>query len=349
MTMRMPRFPLPTLLLLGCAGCGWLGGEDGVFRDRSDDYRKAAEAAEITMPAGEDPRVLREIYAIPPVDERLVPQGEFEVPRPAPLAGGAGAEVVRIQKLGEDSWILIGLAPGQVWPQVRNFLAAAGMQVDRADARQGIIDSNWITLTGRPLASRFRFRMEQGVQRGTSELHVLQMNQAGREDAQWPARSDDPGQAEEMLKAVAQYLADSAESAPVSMIAEQGMRATGKVSLQDTPQGHTLILLELPFERAWASLDLALVKSRFEITDRDHDTGTYYVRYLGPEESEEDGGWFDWLWGSAKHPLAEGMFRVVLRADGDRAVTIGIAAEDGEPLEQSQEQELLGVIKGNIS
>ena len=32
------------------------------------------------------------------------------------------------------------------------------------------------------MASRFRFRIDQGVQRGTSELHVLQMNQVGDVD-----------------------------------------------------------------------------------------------------------------------------------------------------------------------
>ena len=39
------------------------------------------------------------------------------------------------RKLGDDSWALISLAPGQVWPQVRNFMAASGMQIVHADAR----------------------------------------------------------------------------------------------------------------------------------------------------------------------------------------------------------------------
>ena len=138
------------------------------------------------MPEGKDSEALREIYVIPAVDNELVLAGEFEVPRPAPLVAGAGDEVVRIQKLGDQSWALIGVPPGQVWPQVRSFLTAAGIQVARVDARAGIMDTNWLTLEGQPMASRFRFRMEQGVQRGTSELHVLQMNQAGDVNS-WPA------------------------------------------------------------------------------------------------------------------------------------------------------------------
>ena len=202
--------------------------------------------------------------------------------------GGAGAEVVRIQKLGEQSWALVELAPGQVWPQVRSFLAAAGMQVARADARAGTIDTGWLKLEGKPMESRFRFRMEQGVQRATSELHVLQMNRAGDVD-NWPRTSDDPAQAQEMLRAVAQYLADTADSTPVSMVAQQGISSGGKISLQESAQGYTYINLGLPFDRAWASLARGLEKSTFEIVDRDRSAGVYYTRFLGPENAE--GGW----------------------------------------------------------
>ena len=91
--------------------------------------------------------------AVKPADDL-----SFEVPRPAPLVAGTGDEVVRIQKLGDESWALIGVAPGQVWPQVRSFLTAADIQVARVDARAGIIESGWLTLEGQPMASRYRFR-----------------------------------------------------------------------------------------------------------------------------------------------------------------------------------------------
>lgn len=210
-------------LLLSGTGCGYIFGDDGVFRDRSEDYKKAPETPPITVPTGMDAVPLRDIYVIPPVKDKFLSQGEFEVPRPTPLSVGAGSDVVRIQKLGDASWALIGIAPGQVWPQVRNFMSASNMQIARADAQAGIMESNWLTVEGQQLASRFRFRIEQGVQRGTSELHVLQMQQSGGAN-EWPDKSDDPTQAAEMLKAVAQFLADSADSAPVSMIAEQGIK-----------------------------------------------------------------------------------------------------------------------------
>ncbi len=334
--------------LTALSGCGFLFGDDGVFRDRSEDYRHAPELPPLAVPEGKSADKLREIYVIPEIQEKVVPAGEFEVPRPAPLIGGDASELVRIQKLGDDSWALIDLAPGQVWPQVRGFLSAAGMQVASVDARAGLIDTTWLTLEGRPLPSRFRFRMEQGVQRGSSELHVLQMNRSAQSD-EWPTESDDAEQEQEMLRAVAQFLADSADSTPVSMIAEQGLSADGRISLQEAADGSTYIRLQLSFERAWASLARALEKSSFEITDRDRSQGLYYARFLGSQEEDED-GWFDWLWGDDEHPLTGETLLVQMKSLDEGVVAISLRPESQETgMDRRQEQDLLTLIKGNIN
>jgi outer membrane protein assembly factor BamC len=348
-SVKTMKLALVVMLLLVCTGCGYLFGDKGMFRDKSEDYKKAPEMPVVRVPEGKDRDALREIYVIPAVNDSLVLAGEFEVPRPAPLVAGAGGDAVRIQKLGDESWALIGVAPGQVWPQVRSFLAAASIQVARVDARAGIMETNWLTLENQSMASRFRFRMEQGVQRGTSELHVLQMNQAGDVD-NWPASSDNPEQAMEMLRAIAQFLADSADSAPVSMIAEQGISASGKISMQESPEGYTFILLNLPYDRAWASVGRALEVSTFEITDRDRSTGEYYARFLGPNSQEED-GWMDWLWDSDEdHPMADQMFLVTVKDRDENSVTVRLQPQDSEvAFDKREEQGLLALIKGNIN
>lgn len=341
-------------VLVGCAavsGCGFMFGNDGPFRDRSEDYKKAPEVPLVTMPGGQSTEPLRDIYVIPASEKGLVPEGEFEVPRPEPLVAGAGSDTVRIQKLGDQRWALVGVAPGQVWPQVRAFMGAAGMQLAHADAPAGIMESGWVTLEQRALPSRYRFRIDQGVQRGTSELHVLQMNQ-GRSD-RWPARSDDLEQEDEMLRAVSQFLADSADSAPVSMIADQGISAGGKIALQEGADGRAFIAVDLPYPRAWASLGRALERSSFELTDRDRTAGVYYATLVAAEDEESE-GWFGWLWGDDESRLVGEHFQVSLQeasatvGDGARA-TIHIQPQDASlVLEKSEEQDLLALIKGNI-
>jgi outer membrane protein assembly factor BamC len=335
------------LMLIG-SGCGYLLGDQGVFRDRSEDYKKAPDLPPVTVPEGMESVPMREIYAIPQVEETYLEPGEFEVPRPAPLASGTGQELVKIQKLGDERWILIGVAPGQLWPQVRNFMSASGMQVARADARAGIMESNWLAVEGESLSSRFRFRMEQGVQRGTSELHILQMTQRGAE-GEWPGKSDDMQLEAQMIQAVAQYLADSAESAPVSMVAEQGISAGGKISLQETPQGDSFLRLELPYDRAWASLGRALEKSYFEITDRDRSAGIYYVRFL-PEGTDEEQGWWSSLWDDDDAPPPDRVYLVTMSRLSGEAVSITLKPLDsGVSLDMREQQEMLTAIKGNIN
>ena len=348
--MRLSQIMLRPLLVLLLApaltACGYLFGDEGVFRDNSEDYKKAPELPVVSVADDDRRKELNDLYAIPPVQESLVMAGEFEVPRPAPLVAGAGDELVRIQKLGDERWALIGAAPGQVWPQVRAFLTAAGVQVARVDARLGIMETPWLELQNETINSRFQFRIEQGVQRGTSELHVLQQSQAGDINS-WPQSSDDLDQEAEMLRAVSQYLANSTESAPVSMIADQAISAGGKIAMQESPEGYTYIQVLLPYERGWASLGRALEKSGFEITDRDRSTGEYYVRLVG-QQSEEDDGWFDWLFGGDDDPLMGREFVVRAAASGEDAITIRLAPQDGSTLEKREEQALLAMVKGNI-
>lgn len=335
-------------VLLATTGCGYLFGDNGIFRDTSEDYKKAPEMSQLQVPEGKDSGELREIYAIPKISEDLVLAGEFEVPRPSPLVAGAGDEVVRIQKLGEDSWALVATSPGQLWPQVRGFLSAANIPVARVEARSGIMETGWLTLEGQDMGSRFRYRIEQGVQRGTSELHVLQMYQAGDINS-WPEESNNKEQEAEMLKAIAQFIANSTEDAPVSMMANQAITAGGKISMQESPEGYTYIQLDLPYDRAWASLGRALTASTFEITDRDRSVGKYYALFLGPDAEEED-GWFDWLFSDDDHALADQPFLISVTALGENSVSIRLQPDaEIEDWNKREEQAMLALIKGNIN
>lgn len=335
------------LLLLG--GCGYIFGDSGYFRDRSGDYRDARETQPIEVPGDNKSLVLEEMYPIPPIQTEVLLSREFETPRPTPLSSRRAEELVRIQRLGDESWALVAIAPGQLWPQVRGFLSAAGVSVGRIDAAQGIIETDWLQLRDQKMESRFRFRIDRGVQRGTSELHVLQMNRAG-DTATWPETSDDLEHESEMLRSVAQYVANSSETAPVSMMADQAISAGGKVSVREDDDGENYIALELPFNRAWASLALALEAATFEIADRDRSAGIYYTRFLG-EDDEEEGGWFSWLSrGENDNPLAGRQFQVSVAAENESRVRITLAAEEGEPaLESNEHQALLEMIKSNIN
>ena len=254
---------------------------------------------------------------------------------------------MRIQSLSGERWALVNVAPGQLWPQVRGFLTTSGIGVAAVDAEAGLIDTQWFKLEDRELATRFRFRVDTGVQRNTAELHVLQQTR-GVEDVDWPRESDDGDLERKMLQDVAQYLANSAESVPISMMADRSMSDSGRITLEDTEQ-ETRIRLALPFDRAWASLVKGTEQADFVIDDRNRSEGVLYATFVGPQE-EEDSGWFDWLWGGEDdHPLAGHRYQIHLDAVNDDMMLITLRGVDGEVIERREQQALLTILRGNIT
>ncbi|MFT7286341.1 MAG: outer membrane protein assembly factor BamC [Halieaceae bacterium] len=338
---------LQLLLLPGLSGCGYLFGDNGYFRDSSLDYKEASEQDLIELPPGRRSDSIDEIYAIPAVGSELAAVDRGGVPRPAPLVAANADQLVRIQRLGDDSWALVAIAPGQLWPQLRSFLSAANVSIQRMDARSGIIESDYVELQEQEQRSRFRFRVERGVQRGNSELHVLQMYESSGDS--WSAQSDDLELESDMLRGISQFIANSADTAPVSMMAEQSISATGKVSLQESDSG-SYIRLELPFDRAWASLARALDLSGFTINDRNRSEGLYYLEFVG-EETEEKSGWFGWMSGGKDEQPAAGVpLLLSMVAETPDDMIIRLAVQDSAASLAAEElQALLVLIKGNIN
>jgi len=185
------------------------------------------------------------------------------------------------------------------------------------------------------------------VQRNTAELHVLQQTR-GVEDIDWPRESDDGDLERKMLQDVSQYLANSAESVPISMMADRSMSDSGRITLEDTEQ-ETRIRLALPFNRAWASLIKGTEQADFVIDDRNRSEGVLYATFVGPQEQEES-GWFDWLWGGEDdHPLAGHRYQIHLDAEKDDMMLITLRGIDGEVIERREQQALLTILRGNIT
>ena len=343
----MIRSGLCIVLAGTLAGCSWLLGEDGLFPDNASRYQTAPELAPIDVPLELSTESIQPDYPVPAVTESAQLAAQFETPRPTPLTANNQADSVRIQSLSDERWALVNVAPGKLWPQVRAFLTTSSIGVSSVDAEAGLIDSQWFKLEERDLAVRFRFRVDTGVQRNTSELHVLQQDR-GVEEVSWPEQSDDQELERQMLQDVAQYLANSADAAPISMMADRAMSDSGRITLEDTEEA-TRIRLQLPFDRAWASVIKGTADADFAIDDRDRSQGILFVTFIGPED-EDESGWFDWLWGGEEeHPLAGHRYQIRLDRIDEDAVLITLHGPEGEAIDRRDQQALLTILRGNIT
>lgn len=343
------------LALVLTVGCSYLPESVKVVpweteTELSGDYETAIETAPITVPGDLDSEAIQQGYPIPEVAVNIAIPVTGKVPRPAPLTAGSQVDAVRLQRLGGVNWAVVNVAPGQLWPQVRAFLVSSGIDVAHVDATGGLIDSDFVLLQDRELESRFRFRVDSGVQRNTSELHVLQQNQAKDIDlTSWPEGSDDEDLEQKMLRNIAQFIANNAESAPVSMMAGQAMTGAGRIALEEASTGARL-RLELPFNRAWAATEKGFSDAGFRVDDKNRSAGLFYVTYLGPDGEDKE-GWFGWLWGRGDDddPLIGREFQVMLTTQAQELIYIDVLDSQGQAIDQIEQQGLLILLQGNIS
>src|SRR5690606_6885742 len=332
-------------------GCGWLGGDKGMFRDRGEAYRRAQVEKPLQIPPGLSQAAAEEDFEIPATASTAPLHGDFQVPRPQPLEGDPEGEGVKIQSLGDSRWILIEAAPGEAWPRVRQFLSTNQLGVARIDANAGVIDTAWLQPQG-TARERYRFRIEQGVQRGSAEVYVLQAT-GGSE--QWPQTSSDRAREEEMVKALAQFIADNGSTGAVSMLAQRGLESKGKVTLHRPAGGNPYVHLGLSDERAWAALDIAVQKAGFTVEDRNRTTQEMWVRFTPPLDPADEKSWWGKFWGwvfddeEDQEISDQVVLQLKMSAEAGDAVRIDLQRQDGKPLSPQHEEDLLNRIKNKLS
>jgi outer membrane protein assembly factor BamC len=349
----MLKLTVSFALLLSLGACSWLFGDDGTFRDRSNDYRKASVEPAIQLPDGIESESLGDGYAIPPISDRTSLDAVFALPKPDPLSDDSGRDTVRINTLDTQRWILIDGTPGQIWPRLRGFLNLNQLSVQRADAVSGIIETSWLQPSGEgALRERYRLHIDQGVQRGTSEIYVLQADiRAGEE--QWPASSSNDERAKVMTTELAQYLADSTAAAAVSMLAQQALDSSGKITLEEDASQNAFIRLKLPFSRAWASVGRSLEKSGYTVDDLNRSEQVYYVHYQQNKDKKQKKGFFSRMfsWSSSdKENTDKGVpYLIKVSSMDDQSVAISIQRQSGKAMTKAETEQLLKQIKRNIA
>lgn len=337
------------LLLSGTSGCGWLTGENGLMRDRKNDYLKAAVTPPLKLPEGMQAPMIEDLYVIPPSSNAARPR-EFEVPRPSPLLADLSDQKVRIQKLQDQQWILVAVPPSQLWTQVREFLLLRRIGIVGEAGQQGTIDTSMFTTDGASSAERYRFHIEQGVQRNMSEVHVLQSN-----NGDWPEVSSQRDREDWMVKELSEYLAGSIDRAAYSLVA-QGINTSSRLDLMRPDQGAPYLLLKLPKERAWASLAYALKRSPLKAQDVDRSANTFFARYLPPPREDDKPNWFMAIFVDdpqyADVEYGGNSYRVIVK-DVPEGIEIRVEQQEGTEREDdftdAEAEYMLGVIKGYLT
>ncbi|MES2823934.1 MAG: outer membrane protein assembly factor BamC [Pseudomonadota bacterium] len=318
--MNLTKLLLNTGRRYGClacvsftlSGCGIFFGEEGVFRSREYDYLKSDNVAPLVLPEGANKEALGELYPIPEISAADFGYDanatEYDVPRPMPLSANMLQDNVKIQRVGENAWILVNSAPGELWPRVRNFLNANDLKVAKADLKQGIIETDWLQFkTDLNSQDKYRLQIDQGVQPETSEIHITHVNVASTVkpavDPEWPAKSMNPEREKWLLDELSATLASDQTEGGTSMLA-QGI---GGVALAKANLGmfknESIMTLKLDRTRAMATVAYAAKHDGFQLYESDASQGLFYVYYENAKDAKP--GWFRRFFHIGLHPKPE--------------------------------------------
>ncbi|BAL96821.1 outer membrane protein assembly factor BamC [Rubrivivax gelatinosus] len=274
----------------------------------------------------------------------------------APVAGGpAVAPTARgdthIERLGNERWLVVPIAPEQLWPQLKAFWQERGFVVASEDPQTGIMETDWAenqaklphdfirSTIGKVFGNlydtgerdRFRIRVERTAtgsevyiaHRGLEEVYVGER----KESTEWRPRASDPDLEAEMLARLMVKLG-TPETQARAAIANPVVPQSRAHLVDGTPA--TLEIAE-GFDRAWRRVGLVLDRTGFTVEDRDRSAGLYFVRYIDPKDiGKEEPGFFSKLFGSKDAPKGPQRYRVLVKGSGDKTtVTVQPASGTG--------------------
>jgi outer membrane protein assembly factor BamC len=326
-------------------GCSWLGIEDN-----SNDYLLSPETLVVVVPEQLSSARLGQLYAIPPVSGDISSESVSEVPRPQPISVNTFEQLVKIQRIDEKRWILINAKPSELWPRVRNILNSSGIGTKNADGSTGIIETTWLSYHSDPdKVHRFRLSISPGVQLNSTEISVLhQLKSIDNDtDKPWPTTSDLDLKEQDMVSFIANELVKQPDYASVSLLA-QDIGGKSKVEIIKPEVADPYILVNLSFDRTWASINYSASRGGFTLVDHDVTKGLLLVNY-SEEEVEQDSstisGWFS----KRKNDETLSANYRILVEQAESSIEIRIVTLDGDSLSKEKALKLLYIVRSNMT
>jgi outer membrane protein assembly factor BamC len=255
---------------------------------------------------------------------------------------------VRIERAGNQRWLVVPETPEKVWPIVREFWQGLGFLVKTEQPEVGVMETDWAEnrakIADDPIRSflgkvanavfstgerdKFRTRLERGTEAGTTEIYISHRGMVevykseARESTAWQPRPADTELEAEFLRRLMVRFGVEDARAKAQLASADVKTERAKLVRSGTGAGAGDGALELTesFDRAWRRVGLALDRVGFTVEDRDRSKGYYFVRYVDPQidgqpSAEKDKSFFSKLafWKSDKSGIKAEQYRVVVK------------------------------------
>ena len=334
------------------------------------DYKSAGQLPTLEIPPDLTAPTRDNRYVVPDTGKSTATLSGYQADRAQQAKTGnitsgvlPAVERMRVDRAGNQRWLVIAEPPEKLWPLVRDFwqengfllavnLPEAGvMETDWAENRAKI-PQDWLRSTLGKLIDqiyataerdKFRTRLERNDE-GGSEIYIshrgmieVYTNTSQRQDMSstiWQPRPPDPELEAEFLRRLMVRLGSQQEKA-MQLVATSSAPVTARAAVQTGIGGFETLEVFEPFDRAWRRVGLALDRVGFTVEDRDRQKGQYFVRYADTDANDmarKDGekGLLSKLqfWKSSDPMIKAEQYRVHIRPFAGKSV-VQVLTKDG--------------------
>lgn len=264
---------------------------------------------------------------------------------------------VRVERSGNQRWLVIKEPPDKLWGQVKDFWQELGFLIKLELPEAGVMETDWAenrakigndfirnwlgkvidSLYSTAERDKFRTRLEPGAVPGTTEVYISHRGMyeiyvsEGKDQTRWQPREPDPDLEAEMLRRLMVRFGSDERRAQIEL-ADAKSRPAERAKLERPGSGPASLVVDESFDRAWRRVGLALDRVGFTVEDRDRSKGLYFVRYVDPESDvqNKDPGLLSKLafW-KPSTPDPQTKYRVYVKEGGARTTVQVLSAEGG--------------------
>ena len=355
---------------LGLLGLALTLSACSVLESDKIDYKSATKGPTLEVPPDLSQLSRETRYTVPgsAVSAAAFEAGLALLPRGAASAAPLSIGDVRLERDGNQRWLVVNRAPDQLWEPVRDFWLENGFVFTTEQPKLGILETDWAenraklpqdiirSTIGKVFDSlystgerdKFRTRLERTANGGT-EIFITHRGMAEvytntqKDSTVWQPRPADPELETEFLRRLMVALGVSEEQSKAAAAAPMPVTPGARMAtVNDVP----VVQLDEGFDRAWRRVGVSLDRTGFTVEDRDRSKGVYFVRYVAPTDKKEQ-GFFSKLFSRSPDASAPLKYRIVVRSEGNQS-TVSVLNAAGAPETSANAQRIVRVLADDL-
>jgi outer membrane protein assembly factor BamC len=357
---RLARLSLLAAAAVLATGCS-------ILQEDKIDYQSAVRGVALDVPPDLTQLSRDSRYNVPGT---VVTASGYQTAQPAPVAGSTTAVNkvgdVRIERAGNQRWLVIDRPAEKLWTPLRDFWQENGFLLELDQENLGILETNWAEnraklpqdmfrrTVGRMLENlystgerdKFRTRLERNAA-GGPEIYISHRglmevySSAQKDQTVWQPRPTDVELETEFLRRLMVKLGSSETQAKAAVASAPPPAMARLVTVDNLPT----LQLDDGFDNAWRRVGLTLDRTGFAVEDRNRTQGIYFVRYVPTQATEKtETGFFGRLFGGAAPAAAvPAKYQVLVRSSGNSS-TVSVLDEKGQAATTANAQNILQLL-----